>query len=924
MSYKDTLNLPKTDFPMKAKLPQREPEILSKWEQENIYNKVLEHKKGKPKYVLHDGPPYANGDIHMGHALNKVLKDIVVKFKTMQGYDSPYVPGWDTHGLPIEHQITKKKKVNRKKLSNVEFRRKCREYALKYVDIQREQFKRLGVRGDWENPYLTLSPEFEAEQVKLFGKMAQEGYIYKGKKPVYWCTDCETALAEAEVEYQDKRSPSIYVGFTIKDGKGKLKEEEVEVMIWTTTPWTIPANMAISLHPEFKYSLVEVEERKYLLASELVEDVMEKIQVSDYEIKEEFLGEELEGLKCQHPLFERESLLILGDHVTLEQGTGCVHTAPGHGQEDYEISKKYDLEVFSPINESGVFTDEAGQFAGLYYDKANKAVTKALEEKGYLLSLSFVTHQYPGCWRCKKSVIFRATEQWFASVDGFRKQALDSINDVKWVPEWGEERIRNMVNNRDDWCISRQRVWGVPIPIFYCKDCGKELITEESISIVADLFGKEGSDAWFEKEADEILSDEIKCECGHENFTKETDIMDVWFDSGSTHKAVCEQREELTWPVDLYLEGSDQYRGWFQSSLLTAVATKGNSPYRTVLTNGWVVDGEGKKMSKSMGNVIAPKEIIDRFGSDILRLWVASSEFKHDVRVSENILKQITEGYRKIRNTARFILGNLHDFEPETDQVPYDELQDVDRYILSRLQHVIKEATKSYDKFDFHEFYHMVHNFCVVELSQFYLDVIKDRIYTMPENSTERKAGQTTMYYILDALVRLLAPVLTFTSEEIWSHMPGENKESVQLADWPQVNEKFVDHKLEEQWEYFLEFRKEVAKALESVRRDKKIGSPLEAKVKIYAPEEKQEKLQPFSKSLAELFIVSQGELNEEDSANEDEIKEALLVETTEDGVTIVIENAEGEKCPRCWNYHSMISEDGELCPRCDSVISED
>ncbi|ACB84903.1 isoleucine--tRNA ligase [Natranaerobius thermophilus] len=921
MNYKDTLNLPKTDFPMKAKLPSREPEFLQEWESNNLYQRVQQKRSGKPKYILHDGPPYANGNIHMGHALNKVLKDIVVKFKTMQGYDSPYVPGWDTHGLPIEHQITKTEKVDRKSMSDVEFRKKCHDYAMKYVEIQKEEFKRLGVRGDWDNPYLTLSPEFEAEQVKLFGEMAQKGYIYKGLKPVYWCTDCETALAEAEVEYHDKRSPSIYVGFHVKDSKGEFNEEGVEFIIWTTTPWTIPANMAIALHPEFQYSLIKSGEKHYIVATDLLETVAEEAKLGEYQIIREYTGRELEGIVCQHPLFDsRESLVILGDHVTLEQGTGCVHTAPGHGHEDYEVAQKYDLEVLSPLNDSGVFTEEAGQFQGLYYDKANKEITQALDKRGALLSLSFITHQYPCCWRCKESVIFRATEQWFASVDGFRQDALKAIEDVDWIPAWGEERIKAMVMNRGDWCISRQRVWGVPLPIFYCQECGHELITEESISAVAELFRQEGSDAWFEKEAPEILPQGIQCSCGAKKFSKETDIMDVWFDSGSTHRGVCAQRQELAWPVDLYLEGSDQYRGWFQSSLLTAVATKGESPYRECLTNGWVVDGEGKKMSKSQGNVIAPQDITNQYGADILRLWVASSEFKQDVRVSQKILKQTAEAYRKIRNTARFILGNLYDFTPEKDYVSFDQLEEIDSYILCRLQKVIDQATRAYDEFEFHEFYHLIHNFCVVELSQFYLDVIKDRIYTMPTESRERRAAQTTMYYLLDSLVKMLAPVLTFTSEEIWQYLPGDREESIQLTDWPEVNEELVDNELEQKWANFLEFRKEVAKALENARKDKKIGSSLESKILIYADEDLFKKLQSFEDNLEELFIVSQVELKKAEQLTETVKNQALSSEDVEQA-SIIIEAAQGEKCPRCWNYHPEVTKAEELCPRCSHVL---
>ncbi len=926
MNYKDTLNLPKTDFPMRAKLPKQEPEVLKEWEDMDIYTRVREERKNRPKYILHDGPPYANGDIHMGTALNKVLKDIIVKFKTLQGYDSPYIPGWDTHGLPIEHQIIKTQKVDREKMTDIEFRQACHDYAMKYVEIQKEQFKRLGVRGDWEKPYLTLSPDFEAEQIRVFGEMAEKGYIYKGQKPVYWCTSCETALAEAEVDYVDKRSPSIYVSFEVKDDKGLINEESsVEVIIWTTTPWTIPANLAIALHPEFNYSLIKDNDndRKYILATELVESVMKEIKVEDYEEIAKYKGENLEGMVTKHPLYDRDSVIILGDHVGLDQGTGCVHTAPGHGQEDYEIGKKYDLEILSPLDDKGVFTSDAGQFEGLNYEEGNKAVTKALEKENALLNLDFVTHQYPVCWRCKEPILFRATEQWFASIDGFREEALEAIENVKWIPSWGKMRIKGMIENRSDWCISRQRVWGVPIPIFYCQGCGKEIINEETNEAVSSLFEREGSNAWFEKSAAEILPQGYSCEgCGSQDFDKETDIMDVWFDSGSTHRAVCEKREELTSPVDLYLEGSDQYRGWFQSSLLTSVATRDRAPYRSVLTNGWVVDGEGRKMSKSMGNVMSPIEIIDQYGADILRLWVSSSDFKEDVRVSDNILKQVTESYRKIRNTSRFILGNLHDFDPEKDMVAYEELNELDRFALSKCAELNEKVVDAYENFDLHIFYHMVHNFCVVDMSQFYLDVIKDRLYTMPKDSHLRRSSQTAMYIIIDNLVRLLAPVLTFTSEEIWKYMPGKREESVQMALLRDDIDEYRDLKLENKWENFLQFRDQVTKALEEARSDKKIGNSLEASVVIVPDESFYEDLKYFENGLDDLFLVSQAKIiaKNDQASIQAQVKD-VLVEHEFEGTKIYVLSAFGEKCPRCWKYDGLDDESG-ICPRCLDVMA--
>ncbi|MBS3899433.1 MAG: isoleucine--tRNA ligase [Dethiobacter sp.] len=918
--YAGTLNLPQTEFPMRAGLPQREPDLLAKWQALDIYRKVQEKRQGQPKYILHDGPPYANGDIHMGTAMNKVLKDIIVKHRSMLGFDAPYVPGWDTHGLPIEHQVVKAGKIKRSEVTPVEFRRHCRDFALRFLDVQREQFKRLGVRGDWDNPYVTLKPEFEARQIMVFGEMAQKGYIYKGLKPVHWCPQCETALAEAEIEYNEHRSPSIFVRFQVADAKGKLEQAaDVYFVIWTTTPWTIPANLAICLHPEYSYLRVSTPEHgDLILAEELLGSVIETLQITGYKVSGKFKGADLEGILCRHPLYERMSPVVLGRHVTLEAGTGCVHTAPGHGQDDYEVGLKYGLDILAPLDHAGCFTGDAGPFAGLHYQEGNKQVTQALKDAGALLQLSFIKHPYPHCWRCKEPVLFRATEQWFASVEGFRQAALAAIKEVQWIPAWGQERINNMIVDRHDWCISRQRVWGVPIPIFYCTACNQELINEDTVRAVAELFGKEGSDAWFIRDASEILPQGTLCPgCSHAEFRKETDIMDVWFDSGSTHAAVLETHPELRSPADLYLEGSDQYRGWFQSSLLTSVATRGRAPYKATLTHGWVVDGEGKKMSKSLGNVIAPEQIIKQYGADILRLWVSSSDFKSDVRVSHDILKQLVEVYRKIRNTIRYLLGNCYDFNPETDKTPYSELDELDRYALHRLQLLVEKVSRAYAEFDLHVVFHTIHNFCVLEMSNFYLDVLKDRLYTSPPASLARRSAQTAMHEILLVLVKLIAPVLTFSAEEVWEYLPGKREESVQLADWPKVSEQYKDNLLAARWQKLLEYREVVTGQLEEARKEKLIGASLGAALELYPDEAAYEALAPFRERLPELFLVSACKLYE--PAN------ALGVLQTEKGLALKVSLASGGKCGRCWLIHPGVGENREhptICPRCSQIVA--
>ncbi|AEG61491.1 isoleucyl-tRNA synthetase [Desulforamulus ruminis DSM 2154] len=926
VDYSKTLNLPQTEFPMRGNLPQREPEILKYWSEIGLYNKVQEKNKGKTKYILHDGPPYANGHIHLGHTLNKVLKDMVVKYRSMRGYDAPYVPGWDTHGLPIEQQAIKALGINRHQVDPVEFRNKCKDYALKFANIQSEEFQRLGVRGDWERPYYTLLPQYEATQVRVFGEMAKKGYIYKGLKPVYWCASCETALAEAEVEYGDKTSPSIYVKFPVKEGKGILPEDAA-VVIWTTTPWTLPANVAISVHPEFEYVLARVKGQKVVVAKELLEAFKEVMEAEEAEILATFKGEQLDRVVCRHPFVDRDSLVILGEHVTLDAGTGCVHTAPGHGEEDFLAAKQYGLPVLSPLDNRGKFTAEGGKFQGQFILDANKSVIEELQEQGALLGLGNIKHQYPHCWRCKQPVFFRATEQWFASVEGFRRETLQAIRNIKWVPAWGEDRIYNMVEGRGDWCVSRQRIWGVPIPIFYCNHCGKEIITEETIAHIQQLFKEHGSDIWFAKEANELVPPGLNCHhCGKGgDFRKETDIMDVWFDSGSSHLAVLDQPElwpELQRPADLYLEGSDQHRGWFNSSLSTSVAVTGKPPYKTVLTHGFTVDEKGRKMSKSLGNVVDPLKIINQMGADILRLWVSSADYRGDLALSQNILKQMTESYRKIRNTARFLLGNLYDFDPAKDKVAYRDLPELDRVALMELNKLIKRVLAAYEDYEFHVVYHAIHNYCVLDLSAFYLDIIKDRLYTAVPASLERRAAQTVLCEVLDALVRLLVPVLTFTTEEIYRHMPvaGERLASVQMLDMPEANVEYIDVELEKKWDRVKEIRKEVLKVLETARQNKIIGNALEAQVDLYAHGDTAEFLRAMAAELATIFIVSGVSLHPLAEAP----AEAARAEGME--LAVAVAPAGGAKCERCWMYAEGIGSDPEnptLCPRCAGVVQE-
>ncbi|MDQ0860208.1 isoleucine--tRNA ligase [Bacillus sp. V2I10] len=918
MEYKDTLLMPKTEFPMRGNLPNREPQMQEKWEEMNIYQKVQERTKDRPMFILHDGPPYANGDIHMGHALNKVLKDFIVRYKSMTGYNAPYVPGWDTHGLPIETALTKNKKVNRKELSVAEFRKLCAEYAWEQINNQREQFKRLGVRGDWENPYVTLNPEYEAQQIKVFGEMAKKGYIYKGLKPVYWSPSSESALAEAEIEYYDKRSASIYVAFTVTEGNDVLNGGE-KIVIWTTTPWTIPANLGIAVHPELEYSVVSVKDDSLIVASALLETVAKELEWETYTVSKTLKGAQLEKVVAKHPFYDRESLVVLGEHVTTEAGTGCVHTAPGHGEDDFIVGQKYGLGVLCPVDEKGHMTNEAPGFEGMFYDAANKPITEKLDEAGALLKLSFITHSYPHDWRTKKPTIFRATAQWFASIKDFREELLTAVKETKWVPAWGETRLFNMVRDRGDWCISRQRAWGVPIPVFYAEN-GEPIITDETINHVSGLFREHGSNVWFERETKDLLPEGFKHE-GSPNglFTKEQDIMDVWFDSGSSHQAVLLERDDLQRSADLYLEGSDQYRGWFNSSLSTAVAVTGKAPYKGVLSHGFALDGEGRKMSKSLGNVVLPSKVMNQLGGDILRLWVASVDFQADVRVSDNILKQVAEVYRKIRNTFRFLLGNLADFNPAKDALSYEELRDVDRYMLVKLNKLTDKVKKSYEEYEFAAIFHAVHNFCTIELSSFYLDFAKDVLYIEAPDNKERRAIQTVLHETLLSLVKLVTPILPHTADEVWTHINSVTEESVQLVDMPEVKTLENADALEEKWDAFMELRDDVLKALEVARNEKVIGKSLTASIELYVDAETKQLLDSVEENLKQLFIVSGFKLaGDYDAAPE----EAHVF----DHVKIAVKPAEGETCERCWVVTTDVGSNENhktLCGRCAAIVDE-
>jgi isoleucyl-tRNA synthetase len=925
MDYKQTLNLPSTDFPMKANLARREPEQLARWEQDRLYETVRTSSAGRERFILHDGPPYANGHIHIGTALNKILKDIIVRSRQMAGFDAVYVPGWDCHGLPIEHNVDKELGAKKKSMSMSQVRKLCRAYAEKFIDIQRSEFKRLGVMGDWDHPYLTMNYPYEAVIARECMKFGLSGDLIRSKKPIHWCFTCQTALAEAEIEYQDERSASVYVKFAVRDELSELcpalAGKTVSVVIWTTTPWTLPANLAVALHPDFAYAAVEVDAGEvYILAKDLVEGCMRAFGIRDYAVLCDIDPRRLERRRCRHPLYDRDSLIVLGTHVTLEAGTGCVHTAPGHGREDYDVGLQYGLEAYSPVDDRGRFESSVEFFGGEFVFDANPHICDRLREAGGLVSQGAFSHSYPHCWRCKKPVIFRATPQWFISMDkaGLRRKSLAEIDRVQWIPAWGRERIFGMIENRPDWCVSRQRAWGVPITIFYCEKCEALLLDDEIVDRVHRLFHEHGADVWFERSTEEILPAGARCRaCGHERFVKETDILDVWFDSGVSHAAVLEVRPDLRWPADLYLEGSDQHRGWFHSSLLTAVGTRGRAPYNAVLTHGFVVDAEGRKMSKSIGNVIAPREVIDKFGAEILRLWVSASDYREDIRISDGILAQLSDAYRRIRNTARFMLGNLYDFAPATDAVPAADMPEIDRFTLHKLQLLVEKARRAYDLYEYHTIYHALHNFCALDLSALYLDILKDRLYTSPAASRGRRSAQTVLHALLDTLARLMAPILPFTSEEIWQHMPAApgKPASIHLALLPAVDAALVDADLAERWELLLRVRGEVTKALEEARVKKEIGHALDAAVTIAADPEFYARLAPYASELRALFIVSAAELVPGTAA-----PGGAVAGTELPGLRIRVAAASGGKCERCWVHAPSVGESAEhpgICDRC-------
>jgi len=936
--YKNTLNLPQTTLEMRANAINKEPLTQKWWEENNIYEKNLEQHDKTKKFVLHDGPPYLSSEkIHVGTALNKILKDILIKYKSQRGYYSPYVPGYDGHGLPIENAVVKKVKGGREALTPLELRAKCREFAKQNLAGQEKEFKRLGVLGNWENPYLTINPDFEAEQVRVFGEMYEKGYIEKGLKPVYWCASCETALAEAEVEYADHVSKSIYVRFLFEsDDKNKVyslanitSQNDLYAVIWTTTPWTIPSNLAISLNARYEYTIFRMENDNYVVATELLSMFLEGISKTENDIEKlgTLSGKDFELMNTKHPLYDRKSTIICGDHVTLDAGTGCVHTAPGHGLEDWEVCSRYGIKTFSPLNSKGVwvksveFDDE--DLIGVPYYKGNDIVIEKLQSKGALIAVGDISHSYPHCWRCKNPVMYRATEQWFVKVDKFRSETLDAIKKVHWIPSSGEARISNMVESRSDWCISRQRAWGVPIPVFYCEKCGKPIVTKETIEAVAQLFAKESSDAWVKYSAKEILPDGFTCpECGGDEFRKESDIMDVWFDSGITHRAVVEARKDELGelPVDLYLEGSDQHRGWFQSSLLTAIATRGIAPYKEVLTHGFVFGEDGRKMSKSLGNYIRPDDIIKNYGADILRLWAASVDYRNDIKIGDNIIKQLSEIFKKTRNTARFLLGNLFDFDPAKDYVPYEELTPLDKFALHKLNELIVSVTDAFEKYEFYKYFQSLQNFAAVDLSSFYLDIVKDRLYTSGKKSLSRRACQTVLYEICYALNRILVPVMPHQAEDIWANTPAAQKagkpESIILSDWPTGNEKWNNPELEADFTELLKLREVVTRTIEPLRAEKTIGSSLEVSVIVNGGN--MSLLDKYSNDLKALFITSQAKVSMDKPSE-------ILRENTENGYTVWVVKPEGQKCERCWKYAVLSTEEGyeTICPDCLKAIKE-
>ena len=921
-NYNDTIHKMQTPFEMRAGLPKKEPKMLEDWEQNHVYEQMIKNNEGKPQYILHDGPPYANGNIHMGTALNKIIKDIIIRYKNMSGFQAPYVPGYDTHGLPIELKTLSSLGDKKAGVSKLELRQICKEFATEHIGVMNEQFKRLGVQGDFENPYLTLRPEFEARQVEIFGEMAKKGYIYKGMKAVYWCPEDRTALAEAEIEYAEDECDSIYVRFKLTDdpngvlAKHNIPLDKAWIVIWTTTTWTLPANVATCLNPNLEYAFVKIGDAYHIMARELVESTMKGCHIDEYEVlPETVLGSELELMQYQHPFLDRKGLVILGDHVTLEGGTGCVHTAPGHGVEDFEVCVNHypQVPVVVPVDDAGRLTAEAGEkFAGLKVWDANKVILEHIKESGHLMGVQHITHQYPHCWRCHHPIIFRATEQWFCSIDAFKEDVYKAIDSVHWQPAWGHDRMAGMVRDRSDWCISRQRVWGVPIPVFYCKKCGKYHITDASIKAVSDLFRKEGSDAWYKYDANDILPKTEVCECGASDWEKDPDIMDVWFDSGSTWSAVCRERPELRWPVDMYMEGADQFRGWFQSSLLTSVATQGVAPYREVLCHGWVVDAQGKQMHKSAGNGMEPSEIIRDYGADIIRLWVASSDYTVDVRAGKEIFRQLSEAYRKMRNTARFMLGNISDFDPAKDMVDDDQLFEIDRWALEACNKLTATMRDAYEHYDFSRAYHALYNFCVIDMSNFYMDVIKDRLYCADDHA--RRCAQTALYRILVDFTKLLAPILCFTSHEILSSIPNlDGLKDYVVFEQMREAKAAADEAFEAKWDRIMAIRDDVKKVLEQARADKVIGSALEAGLTLYCSKEVYDFLNAIPMDeLADLFIVSHVDLVEGEGG----------VKGLVEGLGVSAAHSAGNKCQRRGKYETTVGEDG-LCPRCAKVLKQ-
>lgn len=919
IDLKKTLSLPQTSFAMKAQLAQKEPEIIKKWDSLNLYERIIENRKGRPTFILHDGPPYANGHIHLGTALNKILKDFIVKSRTMMGYLSPYIPGWDCHGLPIEIRVDQLLGTRKKEMSVIDIREECRNYALKFIDIQREEFRRLGVFGDWKNPYLTMNPAYEADILRFLAEFFASGNIYKGKRPVHWCLHCQTALAEAEIEYKEKKSPSIYVKFPLQSDLSarfpQLAGKKVSVIIWTTTPWTLPANLAIAFHPDYEYAAIEAGDEVFILARRLLPLVAEDLGWSNYLELAVMTGRDLEGLKARHPFINRESVFVLADYVTLEDGTGCVHTAPGHGYDDYLTGVAYGLDIYTPVDEEGRFLPQVERYGGLNVFEANPRIVSDMQTEGTLLRQTEVSHSYPHCWRCKQPVIFRATEQWFISMDrnGLREKTLEEIKKIRWIPYWGEERIANMMQSRPDWCISRQRSWGVPIPAFYCENCGQILADEHITRRVADIFEKCGSNAWFEKTASELLPPGQKCPaCGGSRFKKENNILDVWFESGASH-GILGKSPELPWPADLYVEGHDQYRGWFNSSLVIGVGARNGSPYRTCLTHGFVLDEQGRAMSKSLGNYIEPNEIIARHGAEILRLWVAMLNYKEDARFGQEILQRLVEAYRKIRNTWRFLLGNLYDFRPDTDTLPTEELLWLDRWILERARQVRQRVTKAYEDYEFHIAFHSLYNFFTVDLSAFYLDVIKDRMYCSGPESKFRRSGQTAMFRVLENTLRLMAPILPFTADEAWEAMPDfrEKAASVHLCSFPGDSQPWLEPEMMKKVDRLLEVREQAQKEMEKAREARLIGNSLEARLIFQAPEEVFDLLEEFKADLPALFIVSEVEVS---AAVDGELK-------------VQVSRASGNKCERCWNYSVSVGQEPDypaLCERCARVLRDE